>query len=200
MMVQAQHEQDEAVNKEMDDSLVSAATTASSLEIEHDSGSGPRCQDTMGDMIGETRFENVSKTSNDLLLAEVNTPRGDEHRLKLNELMEFCTKLQQRVLNLENIKTAQAQEITSLKLRVKKSTRVFSSDEASLGDQEDASKQGRKIDNIDKDAEITLVDETQGRYGDEEMFDTGVLDDEVLVKPEVTITDVNLSVDEVTLA
>ncbi|GKC76684.1 hypothetical protein Tco_1127458 [Tanacetum coccineum] len=75
---------------------------------------------------------------------------------------------------------------------VGRSTRVFSSDEASLGDQDDASKQGRKIDNIDKDAEITLVDETQGRYGDEEMFDTGVLDDEVLVKPEVTITDVNL--------
>ncbi|GJR56085.1 hypothetical protein Tco_1406606 [Tanacetum coccineum] len=110
--------------------------------------------------------------------------------------MEFCTNLQQRVLDLENIKTAQAQEITSLKLRVKKlekkggsrthklkrlykvgrSARVISSDEASLGDQEDSSKQGRKIDDIDKDAEITLVHETQGRYGDEEMFDTGVLD------------------------
>ncbi|GJU56306.1 hypothetical protein Tco_1230020 [Tanacetum coccineum] len=42
---------------------------------------------------------------------------------------------------------------------------------ASLGDQEDASKQGRKVDNIDKDAKITLVDETQGRYGDDLMFD-----------------------------
>ncbi|GKD08917.1 hypothetical protein Tco_1188602 [Tanacetum coccineum] len=42
---------------------------------------------------------------------------------------------------------------------------MISSDEASLGDQEDASKQGRKIDDIDKDAEIILVDETQGRYG-----------------------------------
>ncbi|GJX23474.1 hypothetical protein Tco_0227919 [Tanacetum coccineum] len=104
--------------------------------------------------------------------------------------MEFYTKLQQIVLDLENTKTSQAQEITSLKLRVKKlekkggsrthklkrlykvgrSARVISSDEASLGDQEDASKQGRKIDDIDKDAEITLVDETQGRYGDEEVF------------------------------
>ncbi|GJX29180.1 hypothetical protein Tco_0237259 [Tanacetum coccineum] len=115
--------EDEAVNEEMDDSLVRAATTASSLEAKQDS-----------------------------------------------------------VLDLENTKTAQAQEITSLKLRVKKlekkggsrthklkrlykvgrSARVISSDEASLGDQEDASKQGRKIDDIDKDAEITLVDETQG--------------------------------------
>ncbi|GJT29284.1 hypothetical protein Tco_0909559 [Tanacetum coccineum] len=234
---------DKVVNKEMDDSLVRAATTTSSLETEQDngnidktrskatlnepnsqgtgSGSGPRIQETMRDTIARTRFKNVSKTSNDSLLAGVNTPRSDEDRLKLNELMEFCTKLQQRVLDLENIKTAQAQEITSLKLRVKKlekkggsrthklkrlykvgrSARVISSDEASLGDQEDASKQGRKIDDIDKDAEITLVHETQGRYGDEEMFDTGVLDgDEVLEEPEVNIKDVNSGVDEVTLA
>ncbi|GJZ61282.1 hypothetical protein Tco_0617419 [Tanacetum coccineum] len=175
----------------------------------------------MGDTIARTRFENVSKTSNDSLLAGVNTPRSDEDRLKLNELMEFCTKLQQRVLDLENTKTAQAQEITSLKLRVKKlekkggsrthklkrlykvgrSARVISSDEASLGDQEDASKQGRKINDIDKDAEITLVHETQERYGNKEMFDTGVLDgDDVLAEQEVTVKDVNLSVDEVTLA
>ncbi|GJY43168.1 hypothetical protein Tco_0431381 [Tanacetum coccineum] len=167
---------DEAVNEEMDDSLVRAATTASSLEAEQDSGnidktrskatlnepsslgtssgSGPRRQDTMGDTIARTRFENMSKTSNDSLLAGVNTPRSDEDRLKLNELMEFCTKLQQIVLDLENTKIAQAQEITSLKLRVKKlekirglrthklkrlykvgkSARVISSDEASLGD------------------------------------------------------------------
>ncbi|GJT87574.1 hypothetical protein Tco_1069291 [Tanacetum coccineum] len=111
---------DEAVNEEMDDSLVRAATTASSLEAEQDSGGGPRCQETMGDTIARTRFENVFKTSNDSLLARGNTPQSDEDRLKLNELMEFCTKLQQRVLDLENTKTAQAQEITSLKLRVKK--------------------------------------------------------------------------------
>ncbi|GJS67435.1 hypothetical protein Tco_0681999 [Tanacetum coccineum] len=85
--------------------------------------------------------------------------------------------------------------------KVGRSARVISSDEVSLGDQEDASKQGRKIDDIDKDAEITLVHETQRRYGDEEMFDTSVLDgDEMLAEPEVTDKDVNLSVDEVTLA
>ncbi|GKB55730.1 putative ribonuclease H-like domain-containing protein [Tanacetum coccineum] len=191
-------EVDEVVLKERGDSLVRAATTDSSLEAEHvsgninktrskvtlnepnpqgtGSGSGPRRQDTMGDTIAQTRFENVSNTSNDSLLAGVNTPRSDEDSMKLKELMEFCTKLQQRVLDLENTKTAQAQEITSLKLRVKKlekkggsrihklkrlykvgrSARMVSSDEASLGDQEDASKQGRKIEDIDKDAEITL--------------------------------------------
>ncbi|GJW81625.1 putative ribonuclease H-like domain-containing protein [Tanacetum coccineum] len=45
------------------------------------------------------------------------------------------------------------------------------------------------------------AEQDSGRYGDEEMFDTGVLDgDEVLAEPKVTVKDVNLSVDEVTLA
>ncbi|GKC82019.1 hypothetical protein Tco_1137736, partial [Tanacetum coccineum] len=49
----------------------------------------------------------------------VNTPRSDEDSIKLKELTEFYTKLQQRVIDMENTKTTQAQEITSLKLRVK---------------------------------------------------------------------------------
>ncbi|GKA59222.1 hypothetical protein Tco_0758535 [Tanacetum coccineum] len=43
---------------------------------------------------------------------------------------------------------------------------------------EDASKQGRKIDDIDADADITLVDESQGRHDDDLMFNIGVLNDE----------------------
>ncbi|GKE75517.1 hypothetical protein Tco_1537558, partial [Tanacetum coccineum] len=185
----------EVVNEEMDDSLERAATTIIGLDVEQDrgkvtpnepsslgtsSGGSPRCQETMGDTIAQTRSENVSKLSNDLLIVRGNTLRSGKDRLKLQELMELCTNLQNRVIDLENTKTAQAQEITSLKLRVKKlekkggsrthklkrlykvgrSARLVSSDEASLGDQEDASKQGKKIDDIEKDAEITLVDET----------------------------------------
>ncbi|GKC42178.1 putative ribonuclease H-like domain-containing protein [Tanacetum coccineum] len=42
---------DEAVHKELGDKMERAATTASSLEAEQDSGSGPRCQDTiLGDV------------------------------------------------------------------------------------------------------------------------------------------------------
>ncbi|GJU18725.1 hypothetical protein Tco_1146691 [Tanacetum coccineum] len=37
---------------------------------------------------------------------------------------------------------------------------------------------GRKIDDIDKDAKVTLVDETQGRYDDAQMFDTYVFNGE----------------------
>ncbi|GJU62763.1 hypothetical protein Tco_1244598 [Tanacetum coccineum] len=109
--------------------------------------------------------ENVASVpthSNDPLLS-------GEDRLKLNELMELCTSLSQRVLDLENTKTSQAVEITELKKRVKKlegkrkskppgmkrlfkisrSAGMVSSKDEGLGDQEDASKQGRKIDKID---------------------------------------------------
>ncbi|GKA54704.1 hypothetical protein Tco_0753653, partial [Tanacetum coccineum] len=73
---------DEAVHKELGDKMERAATTASSLEAEQDSGGGPRCQETMGDTIAQTSFENVSKHSNDLLLAKGNILRSDEDRLK----------------------------------------------------------------------------------------------------------------------
>nr|GEU59151.1 hypothetical protein [Tanacetum cinerariifolium] len=43
-----------------------------------------------------------------------------EARLKIKELMEICTKLSDRVLDLENIKSTQAKEIADLKKRVKK--------------------------------------------------------------------------------
>ncbi|GJW58769.1 hypothetical protein Tco_0105500 [Tanacetum coccineum] len=99
-----EHVADEAVYKERDDSLVRAATTASSLEAEQDSGnitktrskatlnepsstgtssgSGPRCQETMGDTIAQTRFKNVSKISNDPLLARDNEIAKLKRRVK----------------------------------------------------------------------------------------------------------------------
>ncbi|GKE21916.1 hypothetical protein Tco_1433428 [Tanacetum coccineum] len=136
-----------AVNEEMDDSLERTATTTTSLDAEHDRGGGPRRQDTMRDTIAQTGFENVSKHSNDPLLAR------DE----------------------------------------------------GLGE-EDASKQER-IDDIDANEDIYLVnvykDEdmfgVNDREGDEVIVETEV-DHEVVVETEVTSKDVNLSVDEVTLA
>ncbi|GJW05802.1 hypothetical protein Tco_1568225 [Tanacetum coccineum] len=94
---------DEAVHKELGDSLVRAATTASSLEEEQDSGNitktqskatpnessslgttsggGPRCQETMGDTIAQTRFENVSKHSNDSLLVRARVESFDDEEI-----------------------------------------------------------------------------------------------------------------------
>ncbi|GKA57286.1 hypothetical protein Tco_0756474 [Tanacetum coccineum] len=45
---------------------------------------------------------------------------GEEDILSLKELMDLCTKLSNKVLDLETTKTAQANEIASLKKRVKK--------------------------------------------------------------------------------
>ncbi|GKC70507.1 hypothetical protein Tco_1116390 [Tanacetum coccineum] len=130
----------------------------------------PHPSDSTADVPNE---EFVPTHSNDPLLS-------GEDRMKLTNLMDMCTKLSERVLDLEHTKTAQAQEITNLKLRVKKlekkaglrthkfkrlykvgvTRRVEYSDNESLGAQKDASNQGRSIEDIDKDAEVSLVDET----------------------------------------
>ncbi|GJY07623.1 hypothetical protein Tco_0374677 [Tanacetum coccineum] len=163
----------------MEDRMERAVTTTSSLEVEQDSGninktqsmatlnepspqgtssgSGYRCQDTiLGDAEAQTRFETPSKQSNDPPLLRVNTLGSGEDILKLKELMELHTKLSDRVLDLETTKTAQAKEIASLKMRVKKLERKRKSktlgmnlfkigtSRRSLGD-EDASKQRRNL-------------------------------------------------------
>ncbi|GJS69440.1 zf-CCHC domain-containing protein [Tanacetum coccineum] len=85
---------DEAVHKELGDIRERAATIASSLEVEHDNGSGPRCQDTiLGDVDAQTRFETTSKQSNDSPLSRGYTLGSEEDSMKLLELMELCTKL-----------------------------------------------------------------------------------------------------------
>nr|GEX49485.1 hypothetical protein [Tanacetum cinerariifolium] len=69
------------------------------------------------------------------------------------------------------------------------STRVESSEDVGLGDQEDASKQERMIDDLDANEGVTLVDETQ-RRDDQDMFNTSILDDEeVVAKKEVSTID-----------
>ncbi|GJZ27066.1 hypothetical protein Tco_0571319, partial [Tanacetum coccineum] len=130
--------------------IITESSVRRDLQLADEEGGGPWCQETMGDTIAQTR-------------------------LKLDELMALCTTLQNRVLDLEQTKTTQHNEIASLKRRVKKlkkknrsrthrlkrlykvglTVRVESSDnEETLG--EDASKQER-IDAIDADEEITLV-------------------------------------------
>nr|GEX46793.1 putative reverse transcriptase domain-containing protein [Tanacetum cinerariifolium] len=176
-----EHVADEAVYKELDNRLVRAPTTASRLEAD------------------------------DSLLARGNTLQSDEDRMKLNELMELCTNLQSRVLDLEKTKTTQALEIDSLQRRVKKlekkqrsrtyklkrlykvglAARVDSSkDEQNLG--EDASKQGR-IKAIDADENISLVNDQD----DVEMFDVNDLQGkEVFVDKEVADKEVNDKVND----
>ncbi|GJU08041.1 hypothetical protein Tco_1124471 [Tanacetum coccineum] len=181
---------DGAVHKELGDSLVRAATTDSSLEVEQDSGN-----------INKTQFNATPNESSSLRTTSGCGP-SDEDRLKLDET------LQNMVLDLEKTKTTQHNEIASLKRRVKKlekknrsrthklkrlykvglTARVESSDnEESLG--EDASKQGR-LDAIVVDEEMNLV---SVQNVDEKMFNVNVLDgEEVFVAgQEVAVKEVN---------
>ncbi|GKF34468.1 hypothetical protein Tco_0107668, partial [Tanacetum coccineum] len=183
---------DEAINEEMDDSLERAATTATSLDAEQDrgninknqskatpnepsslgtsSGSGLKRQETIGDTIAQTRSENVSKLSNDLLLAREGKrleKKGGSRTYRLKRLY-----------------------------KVGLSKRVESSNEECLGE-EDASKHGRIAD-IDADAGTNLVSTHFDANTD--MFGVHDLDgDEVLAETKVNVKDVNLSIDEVTL-
>ncbi|GJX72788.1 putative ribonuclease H-like domain-containing protein [Tanacetum coccineum] len=108
------------------------------------------------------------------------TPSNDpqpsgEDSMQLTDLMVLCTKLQTHVLDLQKAKDAQAKEIAGLKKRIQ-----------SLGAPEDASKQGRSIEDIDANVDVSLVDETQERQDDDLMFDTRVLeDDEMHVEAKV---------------
>ncbi|GKC97394.1 hypothetical protein Tco_1167669 [Tanacetum coccineum] len=81
--------------------------------------------------------------------------------------------------------------------KVGMSRRVESSeDQESLGAPEDASKQGRSIEYIDADVDVSLVDETQERQDDDLMFDTGVLEvDEMHVEAKFDGKDEQTKVD-----
>ncbi|GKD79866.1 hypothetical protein Tco_1342487, partial [Tanacetum coccineum] len=84
---------------------------------------------------------------------------NEEPSMQLKELIDFCTKLQQRVLGLENTKTAQAHEITRGCIQT-----------------------GEEIHDIDADEDITMEN-----VHDAEMFNANDLDgDEVVVESKVT--------------
>ncbi|GKC42629.1 hypothetical protein Tco_1060351, partial [Tanacetum coccineum] len=77
---------DEAVHKELGDRMERDATTASSLSrtVGIDSGSGPRCQDTiLGDVNAQTRFEITSIQSIDPPLSRGYTLGSGEDSMKL---------------------------------------------------------------------------------------------------------------------
>ncbi|GJW20292.1 hypothetical protein Tco_0030914 [Tanacetum coccineum] len=194
------HVADGAVNEEMDDRLVRASTTASSLEAEQDSGNinktrskatpnepgsqrtsscgGPRCEETIGGTSAQTRFERVSKQSNDPLLAGVNTPRSGEDSLKLE-----IESLERKVKKLEKKDKKRTHKLKRL-YKVGLSRRVESSKDEGLGE-DDASKQGRIAD-IDAAKDIYLVNV----HRDEDMFGVNDLDgDEVVVETKVAAKD-----------
>ncbi|GJZ60310.1 hypothetical protein Tco_0616126 [Tanacetum coccineum] len=80
-------------------------------------------------------------------------PLSSEDSMQLSELMILCTNMQKHVLDLEKAKDAQAKEIVDLKKRVQKLERKKKSRTTGL-------KRLRKV-----------VDDTQGRSDDADIFD-----------------------------
>ncbi|GJY93262.1 putative ribonuclease H-like domain-containing protein [Tanacetum coccineum] len=186
---------DEAIHKELGDSLVRAATTASSLEAEQDSGNitktrskatpnessslgttsggGPRCQETIGDIISQTRVLDLEKTKT----------------IQQNKI----ASLKRRVKKLEQRKRSRTHGLHKVGMfrRV-----VSSGDEEDLG--EDASKQGRRINAIDADEDITLVNVQDD--ANNEMFVMDALNDEEVFVAEQEVSNEKDDDGEITLA
>ncbi|GKD78719.1 hypothetical protein Tco_1341340 [Tanacetum coccineum] len=95
----------------------------------------------------------------------VPTPSNDP---PLSEKAKEIADLKKKVQRLERKKKSRTIGLKRLK-KVGMYRRVESSeDQESLGDLEDASKQGRRIEDIDKDADVSLVDDTQGSCENQE--------------------------------
>ncbi|GJX16933.1 ribonuclease H-like domain-containing protein [Tanacetum coccineum] len=180
--LQLEDAEDEAVYKELDESLVRTATTASSLEAEHDSGNTLRS--------GEDSMKLNEWME---LYTNLQTRVLDLEKTKITQAKEVVS-LKRRVKKLELKKRSRTHRLKRL-YKVGLTTRVESSrNRESLG--KDASKQGR-INAIDADEDITLVNDQD----DVDMFNVNTLTgDEVLAEQEFATKDVYLTVDEVTLA
>ncbi|GJT00993.1 hypothetical protein Tco_0822162 [Tanacetum coccineum] len=168
-------------------------TTIPNVPLSHEIGTcgSLRCQEAMGGSIAQTRSEKVPTQSYDSPLPRVNTLGTDEGSMTLYELTVLCIKLSNKVESLETelkqTKQTYGAAFTKLIKKVKKLEKtvktsqarrrakiIISNDEE---DSEDSSKQERKIDEIDQDPDITLVQhdaEIQGRHGQEMEFETKV--------------------------
>nr|GEY21712.1 hypothetical protein [Tanacetum cinerariifolium] len=165
-----EHVVDEVVHKELGDSLVKAATTASSLEAKQNNGYGPRCQEAMGDTTAQTRVLDLEKTK---------TTQSNE-----------IASLKRRVKKLEKKNRSKTHKLKRL-YKVCLTARVESSDDKESFSK-DVSKQGR-IEAIDADEDITIVNVQD----DAKIFDVNDLGgDELFVLKQEVVKDVNANVVE----
>ncbi|GJR17833.1 hypothetical protein Tco_0966360 [Tanacetum coccineum] len=171
--------EDETVINEWEDRMERDATTASSLEAEQDSGNINRTQSM------ETLNESFSQgTDSDF----GSGTRCQDTILGVQKLKLEIATLKDRVKKLEKKRRSRTYKPRRL-YKVGLSRRIKSTNDASLGAQEDASKQGRKIVDLDADIEVTLIDEIQGRNDEDLMFDAGVLNSNEVFQEPIVNTD-----------
>ncbi|GJT66271.1 hypothetical protein Tco_1017751 [Tanacetum coccineum] len=110
--------------------------------------------------------------------------QSGKDRMQINELIDLCAKLTDRVLALENSNTSQAAEIATLKERVKK----LEKKKRSKTYKPRRLYKGRKIAYLHADTEVTLIDETQRRNDEDLMFDTSVLNGDEVFQEHIVNT------------
>ncbi|GJW56297.1 hypothetical protein Tco_0103028 [Tanacetum coccineum] len=166
MLVQPQTQADKDVEMPVDEEQP-ATTSAPSTSEPQDQPSTPH---------DPPEQEPTHSSPHDSPLTGVNPPRSEEGGLQLAELMALYTTLQRKVDALEKDKLAQAIEILKWNLQ-RKLVWVLRRMHPNKG----------VISDIDADAEISLVDETQ-RLDDDLIFDTtaDLGGEEVVVKPAET--------------
>ncbi|GJW31546.1 putative ribonuclease H-like domain-containing protein [Tanacetum coccineum] len=108
----------------------------------------------------------------------------DSHSTPIHTQSSLSKPQKKRVLALETTKSNQALEIESLKRRVKSLEKRRKSRTAGFK----RLRKGRKIADLDADAEVTLVDETQEMNYDNLMFDTVSAANPVTTAGEVVTT------------
>ncbi|GJX02844.1 hypothetical protein Tco_0188760 [Tanacetum coccineum] len=141
----------------------------------------------------------------------VHTLRSDEGRMQHNELMDLVTKLSDKVVALETylrqtkkvygaaytklIKKVKKLEIATKPSQSRRRANIMVSDDED--DAEDSSKQERKIDEIDQDPDVTLVQhdaEIQGSHGQEMETETEVYTAEDVSTAGATVTTAGASI------
>ncbi|GJT18675.1 hypothetical protein Tco_0877381 [Tanacetum coccineum] len=179
---------DEVAFTSVDVDAGGAATTNISLEAGQGSGT----------------IHNTPTRPHDSPLPRVHTLGSDEGSLQQNELIDLVTKLTDRIEVLENDmqqkKKVYSSALTKLILRVKKLEKkvktkkarkrakiVISEDEDA---EEDSSKHGRKISEIDKVPTISLVDPEQDMEYD---FDVSTAKEFTIVSVPVTTASASIS-------
>ncbi|GKD60210.1 hypothetical protein Tco_1297719 [Tanacetum coccineum] len=154
-----------------------ATITDASLNAARASGGSPRCQESIGGFIAQTRSGRVPTSPYDSPLLRVNTLGSDAGTMILLEMRVLCTTLSKKVESLEadlkQTKKVYGAAYTKLIKKVKKLEKTIKSNQArgrakivvsdDEEDLEDSSKQGRMIEKIDQDAGVTLVTPTHSK-------------------------------------
>ncbi|GJX92323.1 hypothetical protein Tco_0345649 [Tanacetum coccineum] len=148
------------------------ATSSGPSSPRTSSEGGPGCHFTMGDIPVQARPERVSNLPNEPPLREGNTSQSGEGSMQLLELINLYTKLSDKVTSLEDelasTKAIYNKALITLTKRVNKLEKQLkhkrrrkvidsSKDKGPSLDAEDSPKQGRMIDEINKDKNVNFV-------------------------------------------